>query len=226
MVRFIECLNEWQTLVAGILAFLAAAATVGALWCQIRAEKLKHRDLLQRQLQATRAVLPADLSEICHYSTLCAQAIRGALQHFKEQAAPPSDLTSPVLPERVVGNLQRLIEHLNQQDADNVADMLCCYQVQHARFRGAVEEWSRPPTKGVTISYSRSNIEHLLPETVRLYLLAENMFDFSRRKADHVSTLDALNNRDIDRVLNILGFAHGGEGELRQRVKDELVGSQ
>lgn len=80
--------------------------------------------------------------------------------------------------------------------------------------------------KGVTISYSRSNIEHLLPETVRLCLLAENMFDFSRRKADHVSTLNALNNRHIDRFLNILGFAHGGEGELRQRVKDELVGSQ
>lgn len=101
--------------------------------------------------------------------------------------------------------------------------MLSCYQVQHARFGGAVEEWSRPPLNGVTIAYSRNNIEHLLPETVHLYLLAESMFDFSRREADHITALATLTDQDVDRALNFLGFVHLDTDGLRQRVKNELV---
>lgn len=117
MAPFCDWLKEWQTLVAGVLAFLAAAATVWVLVRQSRVEKLRYAELRKRRFQAVRAVLPADLSEICHYCTLCAQAIRAALQHFDQNRAPPSGVACPVLPERVISNLQRLVEHLDPQDA-------------------------------------------------------------------------------------------------------------
>lgn len=193
------------------------------LWYQINTEKRRHSDLRRRQFQAVRAVLPADLSEICHYCWLCAQAIRAALQHFDQNGKPPSGMACPVLPERVIANLQRLVEHLDQEDADKVADMLSRYQVQHARFSDAVEEWSLPPVKSVTITYSHNNIEHLLPATIHLYRLADSMFGFSRREADHIAELAALTDEEVDRALNILGFFGAKNDDVRQRVKNKLV---
>lgn len=127
-------------------------------------------------------------------------------------------MACPVLPERVIANLQRLIEHLDQEDADKVADMLSWYQVQHARFRGAAEEWSRP-----SIAPSRDNIEFLLPATIHLYRLAESMFGFSRREADHIAALAALTDKEFDRLLNILGLFRLKNDDVRQRVKNKLV---
>ena len=96
-----------------------------------------------RRLAACRAVMPADLSSIIQYTHDCALISGTALRILRDEEES-RELTCPVLPDRVIGNLQQLIEQLDDKEANAIADLLSCYQIQYARLSGELGWYNAP----------------------------------------------------------------------------------
>ena len=206
MKDLIDVLEDWQTLVAGILALIAAIVTVRIMMRQVRIQKSEldtarreSEEQRQRRLIACRAVMPADLSSIIQYAQDCAFASGTALQMLRGEEERRA-FSCPSLPDRVVSNLQQLIEQLDEENANSIADLLSCYQVQHARLAGEFGYFNSPERLGTHRIMTENNFEFTLEQTVRLFLLAESMFKFARR--DELNIPEAKFTQD--RVQNAL----------------------
>lgn len=232
----IDIMKDWQTLTTGILALFAAGATVAVMMRQVRIQKTQldsqireSEERRRRRLMACRAVLPADLSSVCRYARDCALVVGTALQMLRgiEERAP---LSYSSLPDRVSANLQNLIEQLDDENADAIADLLACYQVQYARFAGEIDNFNAPNRQGVHRITTENNIEFTVERTVRLYLLAENMFGFARNLVEEIPPPDfneekvahALMALELDDVIS----REYREGLLRLLVEGRDRGAQ
>lgn len=192
MQSAIEAIRDWQTLITGFLALTAAAVTVLVMMRQVRIQKRQldaqtneSNERRRRRLMACRAVLPADLSSVCRYARDCARVAGTALQMLREHEER-AQLSIPTLPNRVTTNLQNLIEEIDESDADAIADLLSCYQVQYARLSREIEDFNSPNRLGAERITTENNIEFTLERTVRLYLLAENIFGFARGSENQI----------------------------------------
>lgn len=219
-------IHHWQTLIAGLLALIGAGATVYMMRKQIRAMTQESRDLRERKLLAARAVMPADLSEICAYTERCAALIDEALHYYDEHREPPPNLKAPTLPERVPANLQSLIEQFDDGNAHAVADLISCYQVQRARLQGALRDWSGDNNRRAVMVFTLENIEHPLIETIHLRILANSMFDFARRNTGTISRFEIPTNHQFNTAIGELmgvGFPFTeNDRELISRMKISL----
>jgi low affinity Fe/Cu permease len=194
ILGFVE---TWQTLIGAVVALFAALMTIQVIRQQISSadarsreqaqeQKIRVEDSRRRKSLAARALLPVDLSEAISYAEDCSRLITEAIGVFHSLSSPPVGLACPALPERIISNMQELIEHLPDSDAQALADMMGCYQVQRSRISGEFNEWNRGPTTGRMKVYTLNNIEFLMLETIKLHLLAENIFEFARRKVDTI----------------------------------------
>ncbi len=219
----IETLNQWQTLAAGLLALGAAIATVCVLVRQLKLQKRQldtleeaARENWQRKLLARRAVLPADLSEIMRFAEECAGTVVVAM-HMLRGDVERELLDLHYLPDRVVGNLQALIEQLEDSDANKIADLLACYQVQIARLNGELAIFNYPDRFGNTRIITEQNLEFTLEKIVEIFLLAEKMFRFARRE-DHELPEPQFTPEDVNQAIARLGL----DGEISDRCESEL----
>lgn len=219
----IDTLKEWQTLVAGLLALIAAIATVWILVCQLRLQKSQldalqdaAREIQRRKLLACRAVLPADLSAIMKHAEECARTVGIALRMLRREQDRES-LATNTLPDRVVGNLQALIEQLNEPDAEKIADLLACYQVQLARLNGELALFNNPDQLGVTRIITEENMEFTLEKTVELFLIAESMFSFARREVHEIPE-PQFNQDNVSHAVMRLRL----ENVISDRCEDQL----
>lgn len=203
-----EFLFEWQTIVPGFLAVVAAAGTVFYMW--LAAEKQR-----QRRSIACRAMLPADLSSICGYAKDSVHASCIALSMLR-RGQTRDRVKIPELPERVLENLQALVEHLDHQDVDAVCELLRCYQIQHARLSGEIADFNNPNRPGATKLVTESNLESTITKTVELHLIATKMFPFARNATKHIPELD-FSRQELRNTIAVLEFDH--------MVSDELIAS-
>lgn len=224
---WISQIKEWQTLIAGFLALVGAGLTVWIGRRQIKAADDRAIDARERKFMAARAILPEDLSTICAYTDQCAQIVYAAIRSHREQLTPPNDMQMPILDSRVAANLQQLIEHLDRHNARQVAALLSCYQVQRARLGDAVNGWSDYQPRARRTTFTQSNIEHPLIETIQLRIHTNNMFGFAR---DEEKTIPAIDKPDVDtfrtafkNVMDI-GFPRDSMDEaLMERMREQLL---
>lgn len=121
-------------------------------------------------------------------------------------------LTCPVLPERVLANLQHAIEQMDETDAKAVAALLKCYQIQNSRLAGALSYFNDPNRFGREKIMTERNIEHTFDETVKLSLLIDNMFSFARDDVAHISPAK-FSRTQVANNLSVL--------ELQNLISDE-----
>ena len=94
-------------------------------------------------------------------------------------------LEMPRVPERIIANLQALIEHLDDYNAGIITKVLRVYQIQNDRFGDALRV-ARENCDGPS---APSDIDKTFNETVFLFLLIENMLPFSRGKQEEIPSL-------------------------------------
>jgi hypothetical protein len=87
-VELLATLKDWQSLVGGVLAIVAAG--VGGLFIVAQTKELRRQenDRRLRRHKAARAVMPLALSATCEYTKNCATVLRQILS----SACPPSAL--------------------------------------------------------------------------------------------------------------------------------------
>ena len=115
------------------------------------------------------------------------------------------EVPCPELEKDVLLRLQNLVELLDGDNADQVVDLMSCYQVQHARLSDVLASLNYPERglpRGLILT--RDNFEFTLSSTVELHLRAAGMFNFARRIDDSIApppfTKDVVQN-----ALRLLG---------------------
>ena len=186
---FCERLKDWQTLIGAGLALVVAVATILTMWSttnkQLKAQKNEAKKQRERRRLACRAVMPADLSTIVQYAEGCAE-LALKIREIVNTRAERQELECPLLPERVIANLQMLIEQLEEENANAVAELLSCYQVQRARLNGLIETYNHPDRFGTWRLLTIDNVDFTFEQTLELHLRATTAFDFARRKTDQI----------------------------------------
>ena len=186
----LEELKDWQTLIGAVLALGAAFFTIQAMRSttdkQLQAQKDEAKQQRERRLLACLAVMPADLSAIVQYAKNCAERSLTIRAAVAARAEDREQLECPLLPERVIANLQMLIEHLDEDNAKAVADILPCYQVQRARLDDLIDIYNRPNRNGTRHLLGVDNVDFTFEKTLELHLRATTAFDFARQKTNQV----------------------------------------
>lgn len=212
-------LYQWQTLIAGGLATLAAVGTIVYLWREAS-------DQRRRRLAACRAMMPSDLSTICRYVGECLSIADQAVRRVRENGTNEKrgDLKAIVvvfLPERVLGNIQALIEQSHDRDVPALCALLECYQVQHARLSSEVEDLNNPTRLGSFRVMTEDNMLFTVRRTVELYLIATKMFPFARRKAKHIPALK-YSESEISNAFSALGVLDVFPKDFTDDLKQHL----
>jgi hypothetical protein len=169
------CLFEWQTLIAGLLAVLAAAVSVWFLRKQISQTEALHQAALRRRFNAARATLPLTLSGLCAYAT----ALVGELS-ARRRARSPSNvngsrepLLTPAPPTELVVSLQQMIEATEQKNVVALlSEIIGEIQVLTARV------------SGLTHYQTIRSVDTYIIQGAGIHALASSLFDFARREVE------------------------------------------
>ena len=214
---FIGWLKEWQFLVGSLIAVFAGAITVNAINRQIREQRIELEERHRRRIRASRASMLEDLHAICSYSRRSAEVGREAMlivnaneegHQIPSTKGRQNKLRCPILPQYVLSNLKALVENLDHDRGEQLADLVKGYYTQHARLVGALENFNRSNPSTITVSKTL-NFNPIFKDTLELYLRAKGMLQFARGKTENIAdvfdaaeVLSAVKALNIDAVLS------------------------
>ena len=192
-------LHEWQTLVAGLIAIIAAVIGWKAINGQVQQTERHEQERIARRFDAARATLPLTLGHIVRYTKACesyVQAIlladgRKIVKH-KPQSSPPE------LPSEGISELRALIESSLLAVRARVSELLADLQIQHARLEGVFISLTE---SGQSTIVTRRDIAALMIEAAIVGAQAGNLYQYARRQTENVP--DPI---DWDKVSNELSF--------------------
>lgn len=186
-------LSEFQTLLTGAAAVMAATLSVRAIRDQIKssevsnANQIKHSEELEAsrieaKRAAARAVLPMALSTLSEYSTETSEKLVELLHQCSNGMLPKTTrLPSFVeFPEEVVSSIKEMIEYTTPENRNYFWQTLLKVQVLRARLKGLIDSHS----KSYSI-VSKSNIQAYLLDSVEISARAAALFDFGRGAKEH-----------------------------------------
>ena len=195
MTDILNILKEWQTLAAGLLAVIAAIGTMRVVWKQHKLQKCQFEERLRRRQLACRAALPADLSTIIRYLEDCSCAVTTALRQKLEPQEKRTVIEIPKLEDRVIKNLQDLIEHIvDERNAEALVEILRIYQIQYSWLSWMLAGFNHPNRNRIV------TIEDVVPRIVKLFLHVESALPFSRNEVETIPKLQ-IREKDIDRAF-------------------------
>lgn len=217
---FIGGLKEWQTLVAGVFALIAAGIAAIIAWKQLNHQREESERLQRRRVRACKAILPVDLDSFIDYLHECYKitaTIRMNLSAGGHDAVNWDELKTPRLPDRIMTNMQVLIEYLDEHNASILSEVLGVYQVQHTRFSGGSDN-PRDLWDG----------EGAFNDLVFLYLLIGNIYPFARGQKEKIAldfsegaVQSALVVLDLELSTNQRIYRHNEE--VKNAVFDYVV---
>lgn len=174
-------LYDFQSLIAGILALIAALATIYFLHHQSQAA-------LRRDHEANRANLPLALSNLLDYSDECVSCLVSVLEENTDGTDIRTDITIPSLPEFSLRVLTDLVRSSAPTDANKMQALLGYIQVHHARMRSIANglDPQRDPAQ-ITIT---ANVRQRVLDANVLGGMANHLFGFARRDQKSIPDFD------------------------------------
>lgn len=174
-----QWLYDWQTLLSGLLALIAALIAAGFLiWqtrimkAQLRADSMRHDEARRAKQRSARVALPDALADVSRYVRACAWSL------FQRNT---DEVVAPVT---AIATLKSATEFLDDGPAGAVAAIVLHYQVQHSRH-------SLPEMPKFDRMY----------DCVRLGYLTDRVFEYAR---GDVADLSSPPDRDCEGMLKIL----------------------
>lgn len=195
--------HEWDTVIVGFTAVVAAFFSVRAIRQQMNQERDHREDDLRRQAYAARAVLPLALAALNRYAQGCIDQLISAL-NLDPQALSTHNFDFPVLPSDLVQPIQDCVRFANGGKQEELADLIAELQVQHSRLI----EFAHP-TPGLL--RLRFTLIDYCCDSIELSGRISALYDYGRRKPD--GEIQGLVG-----VAMICGVVHGMYDEVDQRV--------
>jgi hypothetical protein len=177
---------QWETLVTGIGAVVAAFFTVRRLREQITQTQKLADDQRQRRARAARATLPLALSQLAQYATSCIKGLYDLRPYFRAVHSA-NDLAQrgqkcaawelPLLSDNVFNSLKECIELIDDEPAQAIVELIGHIQIQRSRLE---EYISRAHLNDPTHLVLLSNIEHAMCDAAEIHARTSTLFPFSR----------------------------------------------
>lgn len=217
MTDWVAFANQWQTLISGGLAILAALIGAGFVYHQTRQARGFELDRLGRRHAAARSTLPLVLSSIMEY----ARTIGRDLRHL-HLAAPGNHVQRepliaweiPPVPQGETAALAGVIEAASNDVADVIADLLGRLQVQAGRLRGLHADVVAGTAGRRNIL--KSEIEEYIQDIADIHARCELLLDYARREADTVQPVPLA--ADKLRALFLMGFHEGAFDNVKATI--------
>jgi hypothetical protein len=174
VVAFLE---KWQTLVAGVIATLAAIATVRAIHLQIaQTEKLANEASLRRNL-AARALIAGPLSRICAVELDLRKKLFEEIGKIISGLSYKGAIMWEALSDREVDLLARCIEDADPRAAEDLSALLSELQIHQAQLESMVSN-----RREDNFIVTRGNLGDLALGSVFIVARAQRLFHYSRRE--------------------------------------------
>lgn len=203
--QFVAWLKDWQTLVAGGLAIVAAFIGGHFIMVQVRLAERQENDRRARAYAAARATMPLALSSISEYALACGRTLRVLHMQAAEETIPhqTAAVQFPTLPVEVISDFQNLIATTVDPAVGEVfARLLASLQVQAARLR-SVQSNLAPDAPSAVMVVS-AELEDRILDAAGLFARAGALFEFARGLSD----VPPLEFKPGDRKLamHLMGF--------------------
>lgn len=180
-----QWLYNWQTLISGILAVVAAGYTICELRKQINQQRDLYAESLQRRHEAFRVTLSLTLSQICsaieqvmHELATISSQNNGAKDLLKGSKKELQEIF--VISPEIITSLQGVIETSKNQ---NLVSLIYQIAVDIQVTVALIESLRTAGNYQVERIDRDRQIEHRLIDLAELYALTEALFDYARRKA-------------------------------------------
>lgn len=187
--------EEWQTLIAGVLALAGALITVAVLLWQAKDDRL-------RRSRAARALLLSALGSIEAYATAATRWLQEAHHVARRADERPHDVYAVTLgppPEfdpAVSSILRECVEHSDRITAEAIAGLLMQLTSQAAALTDLWAYLMRFQNLDIRRPKVVASVDRLLAAAVELYALSVSFRPFARRETDKRPT--ALSFRDFE----------------------------
>ena len=208
---------HYQSLIAGVLAVVAAIATVWFLRKQINLEQKRVRDEIRRKHRAQLAGMPFSFTEVMTYAERCWDICILRYSEWSEDddyedAAVRQDL--PMLPFKALRNIQVAVETASEADANKLSELLAFAQVQHSRLTsliGPSEELRRERN----LVIHKQNFVYACKDALELYFRAAHGLRYARGHSSEIEQLPGF-----DAVEEFLFFVPpGADDDLREELQ-------
>ena len=163
---------------------------------------------LAGHLKLNKLIVFWDNNNNCAYARRSADVGREAAQIISadeegRQRMRQTKLRCPSLPLYVLSNLKALVENLDNNLGEQVADLVKCYYTQHARLVGALENLNRSSVSTITVSKA-INLNPVFKDTLELYLRTKGMMQFARGKTENIA--DVFDTSEVLNALRVLNI--------------------
>lgn len=177
----LKYVEQYQTLIAGVLAFVGAWWTVRKLSAQIRQSGLIENERRERSHMAARTVMPAALSELDEYASACLRFLEQFHLNPNASGVITAALNIPVpsVPAETLLTLRECIQFGDQSVAELVADMISKIQIQNARLISTTRRLNQPGQLIV-----QRNIDTYVVDALEIRARAFKLLPYARRAAD------------------------------------------
>lgn len=198
-------IDQWQTLISGVLAITAALIGAVLLYHQTRQVREFELHRLGRRHAAARSTLPLVLSSIMEYAQTIGRDLRRLFlaaqgDHVQREALIAWEV--PPVPQGETAALAGVIEAASIDVGDAIADLIGNLQVQAGRLRRLHADVAAGTADRRHIP--KSEIEEYIQDIADIYARCELLFDYARREADMVQPFPLA--EDKLRALFLMGF--------------------
>ncbi len=193
-----DCLKEWQTLAAGILALGGAIWTVGAIRDQLQYAREQDEDIRERKNFADRAAMPSalvSLLDYAHQSIVVLKELRAGLQpsgriQFDHTWVSPR---IPDYPHEAASVLRTCLETADKAHRPGIVKVLRDLQIQNSRLRDIIKDVSA--TSGMIVMLN--NLCEVIVNSLELYVRGSHMFAYARAETNAPAPPERVNLEDM-----------------------------
>ena len=211
MACFIEWLDKWQTLLAGVLALIGAMWTVYYIHRQIKQVDELEKARRSKEELAARAVLPLALSQLVQYASECLRVIKDHSVQPGMLSGDPLDENAglPTVQRDIIGTLQACVRYGDNTVVGQISTLLAAIQVQQARLRELIIRSARRPDRRIC----RVEAIEAMIDAAEIHAKASALFEYGREIAD----MRAKSTRqEIDSAFIQAGIVTVDENDLNE----------
>lgn len=177
-------LYKFQTLVAGVIAIVAAFIGGHFINKQINSSFEIERERRSRKFRSIRSTIPITLNEICDYNHAVNEFLLNSYFQVKDNRLPPDAniMEIPKFPYSIIKALQEIIEFGDDTISSHIFQIIRKAQIQDARlskFKKIGDDYSE-----MILGY---NILVYMVENAKMYAIAVSMFDYARYRSESVN---------------------------------------
>ena len=219
--------RDRETLVAALLALVAASVSVVLISRQIQSNEKVEQDRIDRRYRAARATTPLILTKICDFAeqhAKCWSSLSDYLigENWLDQVLPEApgeplppgidDLEFDEIDMGIVNGLATMVESLNAEEAAPYAALMGKLQVEIARARSMSEILLNRADH--RISYvSQGYCSGQVVECGEIHARASNLFEPNRDEVAEKATEPTVTN--VRSSLNLMGYRAAKYNVLR-----------